>query len=365
MKQKFSQRGFATLTIAMALLIAMTYLVLFSAQSSYFEQKMNANSYKARQAFEAAQAGLDLGIVNFLNSPSSIVNNNGTINADNATFSGTLPNNNSTYEVTYSSIQNSPSIIQITSIGKNDDTTAQHTVAQQFILKPAITTDIPTLPLTSVGTVSLTGNVRVSNTTSSTSKTIWSGSSVTLSGSVDTVTASGVSSTANNPPKSDIVQSANSLSNLTSSEFFKNVFGMSMPTYQSLASTTFSNSTNTNYNSQLNGLQNQFIYINQTNNSTASLSGNTVIGSATKPIVLVVNGALQVSGNVAIYGIVFSSSSTQASGNVSINGALMSGSTISASGSAQVTYNSSILNAIKNNIGSYTKLGGSWQDLGY
>ncbi len=56
------QRGAATLLITMALFLAMVLVALFVNRNLIFEQRASANQYRATQAFEAAEAGLEWAV---------------------------------------------------------------------------------------------------------------------------------------------------------------------------------------------------------------------------------------------------------------------------------------------------------------
>ena len=56
------QRGVATLAVALLLLFLVTIVTLYTANTSVMEQKVSANQYRADQAFSAANAALDYGI---------------------------------------------------------------------------------------------------------------------------------------------------------------------------------------------------------------------------------------------------------------------------------------------------------------
>lgn len=56
------QRGAATLLVTMALFLAMVLVALFVNRNLIFEQRASANQYRAMQAFEAAEAGLEWAV---------------------------------------------------------------------------------------------------------------------------------------------------------------------------------------------------------------------------------------------------------------------------------------------------------------
>ena len=137
---------------------------------------------------------------------------------------------------------------------------------------------------------------------------------------------------------------------------------------QAAATLTYTNSNSTSY-SNLNGVTGAIIWINQTNGSMASINNNVVIGSAAKPVILIVNGNLQLNNNVTIYGLVFvlnPTTDTQLDNNATINGAIASSTRdINFYNNATLNYNSSILNAMPSVGGanSYAKVAASWRDF--
>ena len=57
-----AQRGVATLSTAMILLLAITLMTFAAARVSVVEQKIAANDYRAKQALHAAQAALETAV---------------------------------------------------------------------------------------------------------------------------------------------------------------------------------------------------------------------------------------------------------------------------------------------------------------
>jgi Tfp pilus assembly protein PilX len=63
-----SQRGMATLVVAVVLLVCITLIALFANRSIVFEQRTSANQYRSTKALEAAEAGLEWAFAQ-LNTP--------------------------------------------------------------------------------------------------------------------------------------------------------------------------------------------------------------------------------------------------------------------------------------------------------
>lgn len=65
MNQMKRQKGIATLFVGVVLLFVITLVTLYAARTGFLEQAISGNDYKAKRAFEAAQAGLDFAQVYF------------------------------------------------------------------------------------------------------------------------------------------------------------------------------------------------------------------------------------------------------------------------------------------------------------
>lgn len=366
------QAGFATLAAALVTLAAATLITLFSAQAIVTEFRVAKNTYNTEQAFEAAQAGLDYGVV-------YIDKNKATI-TDGQVVTGTL-DNGSTYSVQINFQGATNELIKLVSTGTSSDGTATRVVAQMSKFM-SLVVNIPNTPLKVKGEVSLSGNATITNLENNT--TINTGdSSVLINGNAETVLSSGVSSDASTTGP-DIVQGNGTLSSMTEEEFQIDTLGTTIPNLLSQASPTYNNSGSTDYSATLSGMEGKVIGINQ-NGGTASVSGNVTIGSPTNPVVIVVDGNVSVSGNSIIYGaiissgnvsvsgnskiygMVFSSGSssiTSTTGNSEVHGAVISGNQYNTSGNADIYYNSNNLNKLTQIVGNYGRLSGSWQDLG-
>jgi hypothetical protein len=59
------QRGIATLTTAVVVLIITTLMVMFAARVSIFDQRMSGNEIRYKEAFAQAEAGLDFAMERF------------------------------------------------------------------------------------------------------------------------------------------------------------------------------------------------------------------------------------------------------------------------------------------------------------
>jgi Tfp pilus assembly protein PilX len=358
------QSGISMLVLTVILLLSGTLIVMFAANHSIMQSKITSNQYRSQEAFEAAQAGLEFGI-------SYLIQNNAAITGSPSggfipTYTSTnttnvAMSNGSHFSIGYSNpTANNYNLILITSTGTSDDGTATRVVSQQVqygstLLSPG------TFTLVSIGQMSLSGNTTVTNT--NTNNTIEAGSSVAGSGNFKTVTSSGTNSTSGNFG-SDITQNVASLANTSDADLFSDYFGMTEAQFQSKAVHTYNNSSN--YATTLNGLSGTTVWINQSSGS-ANFSGNATIGTPSSPVLIVVNGNLNISGNFTLYGFMFvlgaSSATTNLSGNITINGGMATTDNISASGNFTLTYDPSVLNNVQTANSYYAKVPGSWKDF--
>lgn len=360
-------QGAAALIMTVILIVISTLIMIFAANFGMMQEKTTANVNRNNEAYEAAEAGLEFGI-NYLKVNETTILAGPVAGfippySDSNTTNVTLANG-SQFSVVYTNpVANDLTLIQITSTGRNSEGSSTRVVSQ-LVKYGSVLFSPANSPIVSQGQVSMTGNANITNTEFDT--TIQSASSVSLSGSAQTILNSGVSSTST-AQASDIQSNNTSLGNMTQSDFFATYFGDTSAAVKNKMQHVYTNNTNTNYSSQLNGMNGTSIWIDQTG-GTATINGNTTIGTAENPVLLIVNGSLSVSGNLTIYGYIFVFGENiidSFSGNVSIHGAIASTVNLSMSGNIEVTYNSSVINNLQglSSMRYYAKVPGSWKDF--
>ncbi len=366
-KQNGKRKGAATLIMTVVLLAVSTLIIIFASNYSMMQEKTTANLTENTMAFAAAEAGIEFGI-NYLNKNSALILAgpvSGFIppysdsNTTNVTFT-----NNSKFTVVYTNpVANNLTRIKITSTGVSG-TNAATKVMSQEVQKGSILFSPGNTPLVAKGAVNMSGSSTIVNLTNPSS--IQSGGVVSMSGSSSTILSTGPSSSSGNI-QSDIQANNSTLSSMSSSDFFSTYFGKTSNQVKSSMLNVYSNSTNTNYSSTLNGKTGTTIWIDQLA-GTASISGNTTIGSAANPVLLVVNGDLKLSGNVTIYGYVFvlgTNDIDSITGNLQITGGIASTGSLLMSGSSTLSYNPTVISNLQNSpaLNYYAKIPGTWKDF--
>lgn len=361
-------RGAATLITTVILLVTGTLIVIFAANQGRLLDNITANQIRNSQAIQAAQAGLEFGI-NYLQVNSATILANpvgGYIPAYSSTSTQNVSlTNGSSFSISYTNpVASNYNLINISSTGKSADGTAQRTL-QQRVQFGSILSQPPTLPIVTKGSLAMSGNAVITNT--SNTSTIESGGGVTFNGNSQTVLSSGTSSNSSST-KSDVQQNVSSINNMSQSDFFATYFGNQSSVVQSNMAHVYTNSTNTNYSSTLNGMNGTSIWINQTG-GTASISGSTTIGTSASPVLLIINGSANISGNVVINGFVFiigpATATTDISGNVAITGGIVSTDNFNISGNTSIAYNPNVISALQKTsaLSYFAKVPGSWKDF--
>lgn len=357
--------GFTILLLTVTLLLISTLFILFAARYSTLQQKITSTFYANQQAFEAAQAGIEAAIPYFKNNSSTIIAaaSGGYLQPylNSSTQNVTLTNG-SQYSFVYSNPTiNNFSVIKITATGTSPDGTAVRTLVQLFNGYSAAP-PVPQLTLTTKGNITLNNNTSLNNTTGTSN--INAGGTVSFANAAHTTTSAGTTSSSSSIG-SDIQQNNTTLSSMSNADFFQNIFGTTQSVIQNAATYTYTNSSDHTY--ALDGITGAIIWINQTGGK-ALFANNATIGSAANPVIIIVNGNLDIANNVTIYGFVFTMNSTSTvveTNSVTINGGMASTGNIQLTNAATINYSSTILNALPavSSNANYGKVPGSWRDF--
>lgn len=399
------ERGVATLFITVVLLLSVGLIALYTSRSAVAEQRLSANEVRARQALAAANAGIDHALAYMRNGGLDHDNDDvvDTIAANTLTSAGGTP---SYYRVLY--VDSSlalpicpssrtgafaagapvvPTEVTAVSCGWSDDDSSVQRVAQRLTATPSTGGGISTPLVTRGATNLLTGGASLLNFFND--LTVWSGGSLLgqsntgktfIRNRVTNPTAdqnfdyrnTGNSPACNNPPGGytcstqgsvlghDTVGGDTNLSSKSVDQFFQYFMGQTPTTYRENTATwvvdtnnTLSTQNSTDVGS-IGGMKNNVIWV-EGNLTLPSL------GTADRPVVLVVTGNLQLSSNAVVYGLLFVMGDVTGNGNPEIFGSLISAGTASASGNPIIVYDPLALGRAAN-LGRAVKLPGTWRD---
>lgn len=367
------QAGLVTLVISLVMLLAMTLFVILMARSSLVEVKASANSYRDKQAMEAAETGMNTAVAYYTHGsidrdgdgtadPVFDTNNDGIGDANTVTLDGkqvtarfcTVASNPPTSCTTPTTdLVN----VMLFSQGWSDDQVATHRVAQVMTKFQALPNG-PSVPFVGKVINSMTGTLNVTN--NETNTTIWTGDNIqSASGNFKTeIQINGVNDQISSEKNgsvftlgTDIVQNDQSLKNATPDTFFQNFFGRSRTAMKAAADTLVTSG------SLSAGLhEGELIYMDT--GSTVTINQN--LGSPTNPVILIVNGALKLHGDV--YGVVYCKDLDAANGNGSITGSMIAENVIKANGTFDYIYSGNVM-TLTQGIGKQGPLNGSWRDF--
>ena len=410
------QRGAATLISAVVILILMSMIAFFANRTVLFERKTAANQYRSSKAIEAAEAGIEWAQAN-LNSMRRINAACATsaVNTDTSfrdrymdpdtngsyaepfstatpicTFTGgawscscpapaaapavaacTSPQGCPTFRLGFQQVAGDATMVRVTAVGCTNSqlpcvpgaTTAADgtaTVVQTMKILSGLAT-LPGAAITAKGYVDFGANaITATNTDPGTNGvTINAGSNIT--GFINTSTIQTLPGT---PVGASLIPNDTSLSSLSDDQMFKTYFGVTKDEFRNASTTTVVNCNGVCNTPILDAIAAgaRSIWVE----GDMTLNANNVFGSATRPIMLVTNGNIEVRGTMIIYGVVYCQNSTwdnTGGGNAQIIGAAISEGNFTATGTPDPTYDPAVLRRLRETTGDFAKLPGGWRDF--
>jgi len=358
------QKGVVTIVTAVVLLIVITILALLTARVVIFETRVTANEVRAVESFENTMTGLTSVLSTY---------NNSADPADRtivglASKKGYDMEGNLIWEV--EGVEKAGWGLRVRLRGYSADSTAS-SIVEQVIMGTASLAGPLSTPLTSKGTVGISGSGIVINPEGN--FTVWTGMAVDF-----TQNASGVNdgftmvkhptedgtikSSDRNYIGSDVIDADTALSSLTDDEMFENF--ISGTEYDAGYATGFDFYKDTivtmivdGDDADLSGVVDSVILVN----GNLGLNGG-IIGTADQPVILVVDGNLDMTGNPEIYGVVYVRGNlNEATGTPKITGSLIVEGDAPSTGNVKVVYDSSTVgNAGR--LGPAIFMPGSWRD---
>jgi hypothetical protein len=373
------QKGAATLATAIILLVVVLGISFFTAETVITEKKVVANEYRAKQAFHAAQAGVDYAIAY---SRIGLDQNDDDVLDLQGASAATATVGDASYLVTFTDASSAAdmSLIQVQSVGSSDDGLITRTL-NLLLGKVPVAPNPPDLPIVTRGYVDATGNLNVYNVF--TNLNIWSGDDISSWGSADTYirdpdwsdggswttgtvgeyldgsnqdqsVVDAIQSTTKNTRGPDVIDGDTNLGNATEDEFTQNFFGKTLD--ELVASASLSMTGNELKVAPASSVNGQLIYLND-----GKLTGGT-IGTAANPVIIVTDSPLSISGSPDIYGLIIANSVDKVVGTVDIYGGLVSENELDmGSGTANVYYDEEVTSNL-DKIYTMQVVRGSWRD---
>ncbi|KAF0190781.1 MAG: hypothetical protein FD165_2450 [Gammaproteobacteria bacterium] len=360
------QRGSATLVVSVALLLAITVMVFFTARTSLLEQRIASNDYRGQQAFEAAEAGLEYAIGR-MNATSPVLLNSAATFAD-AGFDcnpSTTPITadcliatplvgGATFKVSLTKLDANFIDVRITSKGYSDDQSAMREITMQVSRVPLVGNP-PPYPLVTRKKVELNGAANVTHPPSGpTDKCIWSGE------------------TALAPPSGcQTNQNDANLKNATEDGFFTNFFLLSKTRVKSRSQVIdWTSNGGTNYSTKLDeayAASARIIWINGEDNDVVIDNSHGDLGTAGDPVILIIEKftALTIRDNVTVNGLVYIAGDwDNGIQTATINGIALVEGDVKLDGFL-INYDTDAAGVINRlpNVGDYARIPGSWRDF--
>lgn len=377
---KTLQNGAATILVAVVLLIAITLATFFAARVNIEEQRISANDYRAKEAFNAADAGLD-HVMMRLESSSLLP----------VTLTETL-NNGASYDVTVTDVGTS---WLAESIGTSADGTGTATVRQNLDFY-SLFGDGVDAPLTVAGTAGISGSMEVVANPNGAGPgvpiSIWSSDNITFGSNssstcnLDEYLAAGSPddellcdptdcgcdfdsiSSESQGKQYDIVDNDPSFP----TDLFLHTFNVAHEDWQVVKDLAASSGGVLESCDDLGPDASGLYWID----GECQIAANMVVGSLANPVILVVDGNLRLQGGAALFGVAYAFNNPDDAdpdgGTIQINGSnIVYGSVISdhdidiSSGTFHVRYDGRVINNIINGdeFQVLAKVANSWRDF--
>lgn len=401
-----AQRGVGTVVVAAVLMLAAGLIVFYTNRAAIMEQRLSGNEIRQKQAFAAAAAGIDQALA-YMRKGGVDQDNDGTPDElTSLTLAGT-GSSSSYYRVKYCAANAIPACpsahgtampacaasgdktkIATVACGWSDDDGSVQRIVQMMGNTPALAGTVSTPVITKGTTNLLTGGASILNYFND--LTVWSGGTflgqsntgktfirnqVTnpVASESDNYRSTGNSPACNNPPSGyqcstqgstvghDTVLGDRNLASLDANGFFRYFFGQDPAVYRDQKATYIVDASgalpnaNSSSVSSIAGLQDQVIWVE----GDADLPGN--IGTQDHPVILIVNGNLNLGSSSTVNGFVFVSGQITGNGSPTIYGALVGGGDASATGNLKVIYDPKALRG-GYNLGKAAKTPGGWRD---
>ena len=412
-----SQQGAAALAIVMILLLAMTILAAFANRSLIFEQRSSANQYRSTIAAETAEAGLewaqallndgrrvDAQCLPAADQPTSFRERYAPKSSPDAAIEPVTTvrpgcslgatglschcpaaggptewvGNDPSFTVEFAAVTGDPEAIRITARGCSSrgsqcvpgtgSARADAAAAAQaiFKLRPALRTT-PVAALTTGGSVVLDGWQLANADHATHGLLIDAGGAITLGG-----TPPLLSTLPGSPVENALIEGDEALARLAAADasgsaFFAALFGgtpaqfAAAPATRRIAGCTAVSCGTALRTAYAEG-DTSFFVDGDLQLDAAGWPG-AAVGSADRPLLLVVGGALRFNGSFPAHGLIYAAdSSFDPGGAIDLHGALVARGGLSGSSNGRVSYSPAVLQRLRSAAGPWVRVPGSWRD---
>lgn len=415
---RHSQRGAGALVAVILLYVAMSIIVVFTNRNLLVEQKTSTNQYRSTLALEAAEAGLEWAVT-MMNKPGAITAQclDSAVNTDVrfrdkymsfvAASDTWLPTASNTVVASCVTSQSgtdwtcrcptagtapavaAPAVggykpgfslafvtntatraVDLVSYGCtsaiNSNTCAGDAAATVRVTVANVTAlaSAPGAPLIARGQVSVTnGSPGVHNgDQNSGGVTVNAGMGI-QSGGFTVTTIPGT------PASSSLIGNDASLRTTSEDQMFQTFFGMPKNTWRDsvadaridCSSTCGETNVSTALGTGTGGARRLWLQGNLVMNASPTL------GSPNDPYIMVVDGTVEVRGNVISYGVIYSTAATwdnRGSGSATMVGSIISeGNFINSQGNGQFYYDPRVNDALRKIPGPFVRVPGTWRDF--
>ncbi|MGY4828146.1 hypothetical protein ACVNIS_06185 [Sphaerotilaceae bacterium SBD11-9] len=373
---KAAERGAATVAVILLMAFVILLGVAFAHRSVLFEARTSVNQYRAAQASEAAEAGIDWALAQ-LNS-SQPIGTDCLPSADAAATafrersisamlaqcvesesgwncqcpgSTTSASNRLNFSIAMA-VTDRPDTLQLTSTGVSHSSRSQLQVRLGRL--PGLDT-LPAAALTVRGSVNFgPGGFDIRHTSAA------SGGLTLHSGGSIEPAALRLTSTPGTPASASVLSEESSLAQLTPTGLFASLFRMSREAWHAQPMVReLDCSQACDAPLQQAAARHQLIWLR----GGLKLDSAAVLGTPQRPVLLVVEGPVELQAGAVIHGLVYGIDPhwTDAAG-ATVHGAVVIEGDLHASGSTQIHYDAAVLQALHQRTGSYARMPGSWRD---
>ncbi|WP_428422548.1 pilus assembly PilX family protein [Methylibium sp.] len=409
------QRGAAALAVAMILLLAMTIMAAFENRGLVFEQRTSANQYRSTRAFELAEAGLewaqallnegrhldarcrptegqptsfrdryapmsaDLGFV-----PVTTLRPGCSLGAEGLSCSCPAPGgptalegDDPSFTIEFAAVPGDPQSLRLTVRGCSSRGTqcvpgsgpgpSDATAVAQIVLKlrPALRT-LPVAALTAGGSATLDGWQLANLDHATHGLAIDAGGDIVVTGNGALTTLPG------SPVENALVKHDEALAGLASADatgdaFFAALFGSDTARFASAATTrrlsgcTAVSCGTAMLSAHAEGHTTFFVDGDLQLDAAGWPDGS--VGSADRPLIVIVAGQLRFNGSFPAYGLLYAQAADfSPGGDIDLQGALVARGSMAGSAAGRVMYSPEVLQRLRIGNGLLARVPGSWRD---